>query len=419
MGRAIGLVAFLAVAAIPAVASAAEIHVPGDFRRLRAALDAALPGDVVVVDKGRHRGPIVVRTPGIVIEGRGGLIVAPGSAGGRGVRAGIDVLAEDVTLRGLTFVRGGVLSLAAGTTVEDCVFLRCDEKRFDANAVELHGDRAVARGNEVYGRRWDLSGIRVTGDDAVLEGNLVVNARLGLGVEVVGRRARIVANALSPVEAGGAIVVRGEAALVEINDVEMPEGGGPAILVVGDDAVVGGNAVDASLSGGPSIVLDGDDGTIVDNAVTAAAGTGVVVWGDGSSIERNLVTGAAPVVFDRPTFGHGFAARGSWNVFRGNSAVGAPADGIRLSVGTGNEVDGCEVLGSGGCGILNLAGETSVLDSSFLGNATDVFNDGSFAWFDGNTFDSGSEEEGTFNGDRNEWEDYGEGLNNNGLPGRD
>jgi len=419
MGRAIGLAAFLVVAAVPAVASAAEIHVPGDFRRFSAALDAALPGDVVVVDKGRHRGPIAVRSPGIVIEGRGGTIVGPASSGGRGLRAGLDVLAADVTIRGLTFVRGGVLSLAAGTTVEDCVFLRCDEKRFDAYAVELYGDRAVARGNEVHGRRWDLSGFRVRGDDALLEGNLVLNARLGFGVEVLGNRARVVGNSLSPVESGGAIVVRGEEALVEANLVEMPGGEAPAILVVGDEALVDGNSVDASLSGGPSIVVDGDRGAILDNAVTAGAGTGVVVWGDAASVERNSVTGAIPIVIDRPTFGHGFTGRGSRNVFRGNTTVDAPADGFRLSGGTGNVVDGCVVLGSGACGLLNLADGTSVLGSTFLGNATDIFNDGTFAWFEGNDFESGSEEEGTFAGDRDRWEDYGAGLNNGGVPGRD
>ncbi|MBB0247227.1 hypothetical protein FNQ90_24675, partial [Streptomyces alkaliphilus] len=90
---------------------AAVITVPGDTPSIQAALDAAVPGDLVLVGPGVYRESPVLRTPRVVLRGsdRGAVIID----GEQRRATGITVLAEETAVENLT-LRGHT---TAGLTV--------------------------------------------------------------------------------------------------------------------------------------------------------------------------------------------------------------------------------------------------------------------------------------------------------------
>jgi len=410
----IGLLAFVAVLAIPAVAFADEIRVPKDFRKLQQAVDAAQPGDVILLEKGRHQGPIVVSTRDLTIEGRGGSVLGPRSrhGGGPGMQPAIHVRAWGFTARNLTFVRSGIHSVADRTTVAGCTFLRCDEKSAVPTAIEIRAGQATVVDNLVVGGKFSLEPIFVSGADAVIEGNALQGHRFYRGLVVSGNRARVRENTLSGFETRGGIEVIGEEALLEANDVGDLSGFGGGISVIGDRATVNDNDVDGTAIADPSIVVEGSDALIEGNDATSSAGTGIVARGTRNRILHNTVTGAVSLLsgVTTTTLGHGIVARGTANVLQGNFTVGTLADGIRIVGGTGNTVDGCTSNDASACGILNAGGETAVTGSTFLGNCIDVVNPGSFGTFDGNDFLTGSTDVTDFEGSLEPDQDFGLGA---------
>src|SRR5260370_34055038 len=63
----------LAVALLSAVSvAAAELHVPGDFATIQAALDAAQPGDTILVDPGTYRENLRFNGKNVTLQGTDG-----------------------------------------------------------------------------------------------------------------------------------------------------------------------------------------------------------------------------------------------------------------------------------------------------------------------------------------------------------
>src|SRR5262249_10919279 len=88
--------------AIPPVAAASglTLRVPQQYPTIQAAVDAAAPGDLVLVDKGVYREEVTVTTPSLVIRGtdRNEVIVD-----GEFIRGnGIAVLADAVAIENMT-----------------------------------------------------------------------------------------------------------------------------------------------------------------------------------------------------------------------------------------------------------------------------------------------------------------------------
>jgi hypothetical protein len=124
--------AYLAAALAPGAAVAAELHVPGGFPTVAAALDAAAPGDEVVLAPGVF--PLASERTGLDVTIRGA---------GRGVSildgGGATVLVledSNLVLRSLTVRNGedGVELLSDSTaTIEDVRFELCTRDGFELN----------------------------------------------------------------------------------------------------------------------------------------------------------------------------------------------------------------------------------------------------------------------------------------------
>lgn len=159
-------------------ASADTVIVQPGGGRLQAALAAAGSGDVLVLEPGLHRGPVVVERP-LVLEGRPGAVV---DGGGRG--RVISVAAPGVVVRGLTVRNSG----ASLETADAGIFVDrtaegalVENNRLEHNlfGVYIHGAaRAMVRGNDIVGRRdlrmnergngvhlWNAPGVAVVGND--------------------------------------------------------------------------------------------------------------------------------------------------------------------------------------------------------------------------------------------------------------
>lgn len=134
-------------ATIPAAAEPTDrtLHVPADFATVQLAVDAALPGDLVLIAPGDYPEAVTVRTPSIVIRGeeRNAVILD----GGDTLENGILVAADNVAVENLTVRRFAVNGLLFTKAYDDNVDNPADHQ-------VLQGYRAsyvTAANNGLYG----------------------------------------------------------------------------------------------------------------------------------------------------------------------------------------------------------------------------------------------------------------------------
>lgn len=173
VGAALAALLLLASAAAPA--ATLEVAAGGD--RLRQAVVAAQPGDVLVLAPGVHDGPVAIDRA-LTLEGKPGAIID-----GHGKGSTITVAVPDVTIRGLT-VRGSGIDDEADSGIylkRTAAGARVEQDRIIDNliGVYIHGaagsmvrDNVIAgrtdlrindRGNGVY--VWNAPGAEVIGND--------------------------------------------------------------------------------------------------------------------------------------------------------------------------------------------------------------------------------------------------------------
>lgn len=149
-----GLAALFAAGPWPALAERIEVGPGGS---VQAAIDAAAPGDVVVLLAGVHRGPVKL-DKAITLEGReGGALVGPDAG------TVVTVSAPGAVVRGLA-IRGSGSDLQA---MDSGVFIQqsaeravVEDNRIDGNlfGVYLHGAQdAIVRRNRIVGAQRRLS----------------------------------------------------------------------------------------------------------------------------------------------------------------------------------------------------------------------------------------------------------------------
>lgn len=202
------MVAALAAAILASSAHAAVIEHRAGADALQAVIDAALPGDVVRLKAGEHKGPIRLDKPLTLVGEPGAAIV------GDGAGSVITVNAPRAIVRGLEIRGSGkdlynmdsgifVAQTATGTRIEDNAIIG------NLVGIYLHGAvDSLARGNRIVGLRdgrtseagdgislWNAPGARIVDNDIsygrdgiftktskqnVFSGNELRNVRFGI-----------------------------------------------------------------------------------------------------------------------------------------------------------------------------------------------------------------------------------------------
>ncbi|MFD2249456.1 nitrous oxidase accessory protein [Pseudochelatococcus lubricantis] len=168
-----------AIAALPCAVSAAAIHVGADDARpLQAVVDAAAPGDLIVLAAGSHAGPVTV-DKALTLEGAHGATIT-----GTGRGSVITVTAPGVTVRGLTVTGSGteLSAMDSGIFVArtaTAALIENNEIVGNLCGVYLHGAaESVVRANRIVGLKegrlseagngvtlWNAPGAKVLGND--------------------------------------------------------------------------------------------------------------------------------------------------------------------------------------------------------------------------------------------------------------
>ncbi len=208
----IGVVAALVLLAAGSPVPAATLRVPKDHKTIQAALDAARPGDTVLVEAGTYRERIrltervTVRSAGDDARGQVGLKRAEATVldgGGAGARGPAAVLAEGAALDGFTVTRVGLF----------------DQKEYDKHYTTRGENLPDDRG--AVGAGADFPAVAVPGVTAVVMNCIVHdNGHAGIGCSGAGGRrnaSRISRNVAYRNMGGGIGVADGATPLVEGN----------------------------------------------------------------------------------------------------------------------------------------------------------------------------------------------------------
>ena len=293
-----------------AAAVAATLHVPSDYATIQDALDQADPGDVVLVARGLHEGPIEARSPDVTIRGEGPrqfvVVVSDRASPVVTISAGATLTLETLTLGGGYHEGsgGGVRAeRGGGVTIDDCVVR-------DNSSGDKGGGIGIVDGS------WGV----ISG--SVIEGNQA--ARRGGGVHLYSSYLRI------------------EDSLIEGNDA--PDGGGVYGFDVGEMTLrrttIRGNTADV---GGGTKLLDGEGPIRFEECVFEANSA----QGDGGGL---LATDAGSIhISDSRFVANDAAAGGVDGVGGGALFYGATFVEIMASVFEGNSAErGAGVRAAGG-----------------------------------------------------------------------
>src|SRR5688572_25090978 len=96
VAAAITLAALVSLAACAQPREAGTLSVPGDYPKIQAAVDAAVPGDLILIDPGTYEEEVRVEVEDVTIRGvdRNTVVLA----GGHTLRSGFIVTADGVSI---------------------------------------------------------------------------------------------------------------------------------------------------------------------------------------------------------------------------------------------------------------------------------------------------------------------------------
>jgi len=399
----------------PGTATERTIQVPDEYRSIQQAVDAAEPGDTILIGPGLYPEEVAIprRLHSLTLQGAGAehVVLDPAFLAGQG--AGILVRGHRVALRDLTIrhVNGHGISAVTGesdapepvrgitlerVTVEDVmgsgVGLMASQARLSECTVRgvagtgvwitdvLGGDELTPRGGEdavvehSTVRNVGNGGVYVRGVGARVANNeveCVQGGTFGLSVDrgapaisVEGDEADVTSNTVRNVGADDGIVVTGDRGTVRRNGVS-GLGYGRGLVLTGSHLHVGSNKV--SKTGGDGILVTGNDNFIRNNKSSSCGVTGVVgiaVVGDRNQVEEN----ASSANFDT-----GMSVEGAENVVARNTLVRNSDDGLVVR-GEDNAVRRTTCRGNGGEGLENHGRNTELRANVLGGNRLDLAN---------------------------------------------
>ena len=401
-----GLLALLA-----APAFAVTRAVPSAFPTIQAAVNAALPGDRIVVAPGVYQEHVVSTNSDLKFIGKNTVWDGTLTNGTAGVC--LTATGDNLVVQGFIF-RAGASSVAqvqiTGTNarVARCSsrgpsarFLRvvgngavvdtCTLYSVNSTAIEIIGDGAVVR--KVKARQCDDNVIRVVGARATVTDCLMSLNEDSASISISGTNAVVARNTF--LDCDGTITISGTGAVVEKNKLL----GSGNFFVTGDSIVIRGNTVtgagDDSTGISVSSATPAGGGVIENNKLKNISQTGFVLSCHNVIVRGNSVTGAGTEsgehawnisgsgnrLTNNLALGggtHGFNVTGASNLLVKCTAIDAAADGFNIS-NTGNTLLNCIALICTGEGLDNGGTGTTVTGCSFKKNRLDVGNNGTFS----------------------------------------
>lgn len=327
--RAVRVLALALAPSLAAPALAEDLLVPKQFKTIQAAVDAAQPGDAVVVSKGTYRESVSIsgRT-NLTVRGKKGAKLLPPSG------AGFDVTSSDhIAIAGFVIDRAPGDGIHADTveavTVDACVITRAAGAgvRIDRSSscavrktrIDRSGDDAVAlssgvaQGTDnsivsdcVFNRPGD-DGVDLNGTgNSVRDNRCVRPAEDGFEVDTTfaAKGNHFERNVVVKPRAHG-FVARGDTNWWLDNSVT--KSGDDAFSLAGNDQTVTGNKVRGSAFDG--IYMTGNLSAIAGNTITKAKDDGLDIEGNQNGIGQNKVTGSGD---------HGIELDGTDNQLAGN-----------------------------------------------------------------------------------------------------
>ena len=262
------LTSLLCLAALSAPSSAATLRVPSDYPTIQGAVDAAAPGDVVLVSAGTYAPFLIASKNDITVRGDGrAVILAAGSESGIGVGLALGIRLEKLTVRNAD--EHGISVFLGEVSVT-----RCKIEGAGRNGILL----ITAAGSRLHNNR-----IQDTGEDGihVRSGNVTLTKNRitrtgGSGAVVLGDGCTLTQNEVSVCGAYGlqvgevSQIVTGS--LVQKNQVSRARDGGIMLLGGGHSNSVLGNQVSrldhtALFIGVPATWLDRNRATRVGRGI--------------------------------------------------------------------------------------------------------------------------------------------------------
>jgi nitrous oxidase accessory protein NosD len=351
--------------ALAPLAAADTLHVPDDFATPQAAVDAALPGDEIVLHKGVYAAPVLVTDRSdLVIRGAG--------------KAVIDATGQDngLVLSGCSNIEVRNLQVD-GATLNDIWLQECD-------AVEVHHCKvngALGAGilvdactnvqvyhNQVFGMEsggWPESGVRV-GDssEVTVERNHVSFVISGIRFFPASNDSVVSRNVIHDLWHAG-IEAIGNGNLVERNSVRDSSDDG--IFCSGSGTIITRNKLRDLFFG--ITIFDGSNNLVERNVIKAAGGVGI--WVKSGASVTDLVSNR--VLASGETLG-GLRFEGTDGSSLEDRVLKSKGTGLFVT-GTGHQIDGLRIVkpADGGVELDALSSSNMFGDARVTGAGTDGF----------------------------------------------
>lgn len=389
--------------------SAAIITVPGAQPTIQAAVNAANPGDTILVSAGTYEENVNIAGgfDGLTIKAKGKVILDCRPSGATGTGPGFAVASQNVTIQGFTIrhAKGtnahgvfaaagadgltlrkltiehtnstGIAVTANGVTVENTTVVGCD------GGIQVTGAEAVI--TKCVVRQDGEQGVTITGDDGLVSKCLFVTIEDGNAVSVTGVNNVVEKNVCDGAD-GPVITSTGNNPTIRLNKILRQCEDDPGIRIASaTSGLVEKNSLRNVYEDAIDIQSTVTGVTVTKNTITncgAEDENGIQLSGSNCIVSKNVIRG---------TQKDGIGVSGDGNTLSDNVIIDSLEDGIDIASGADNNtIVGNKCLKNRGEGFENSGANTTLTGNTMKNNRIDFADDGSFATPpSGNSFTSG------------------------------